>query len=72
MRRGKIKSYLIGFRKYLQDKGSQLNQGLSDNTIKSRLAGVKSFYCEFRSVRKHGVFIYTVYALNKPFKKKRQ
>ena len=38
MRRRKIKSYLICFRKYLQD------QGLSDNTIKSRLAGVKSFY----------------------------
>ena len=38
MRRRKIKGYLIGFRKYLQD------QGLSDNTIKTRISGAKSFY----------------------------
>lgn len=38
MRQRKIKTYLIGFRKYLQD------QGLSSLTVRSRLTGVKSFY----------------------------
>jgi len=38
MRHRKIKAYLIGFRKYLQD------QKLSSLTVRSRLTGVKSFY----------------------------
>lgn len=38
MRQRGIKSYLVGFRKHLQD------QGITDLTVKSRLAGVKSFY----------------------------
>ena len=38
MRQRKIKAYLIGFRKYLQD------QELSSLTVRSRLTGVKSFY----------------------------
>jgi hypothetical protein len=38
MRHRKIKAYLIGFRKYLQDKG------LAELTVKLRLSGVKSFY----------------------------
>lgn len=37
-RRRKIKSYLIGFRKHLQDKG------LAPVTMKGYLTGVKSFY----------------------------
>jgi len=37
-RRRKIKSYLIGFRKHLQDKG------LAPVTIKGYMTGVKSFY----------------------------
>lgn len=37
-RHRKLKGYLIGFRKSLQDKG------LADLTVRARLAGVKSFY----------------------------
>ena len=41
MRRRKIKGYLSGFRRDLQDKN------LSDLTVRSRLTGVKSFYKSF-------------------------
>jgi integrase len=41
MRRRNIKKYLIGFRKYLQDKGN------APQTIKGYLTGVKSFYTAF-------------------------
>lgn len=41
MRQRKIKSYLVGFRKHLQD------QGLADLSVRSRLTGVKSFYKSF-------------------------
>ncbi len=37
-RQRKLKGYLIGFRKFLQDKG------LADMTVQGRLAAVKSFY----------------------------
>lgn len=41
MRQRKIKSYLIGFRKHLQD------QKLSDLSIRSKMTGVRSFYKTF-------------------------
>ena len=41
MRQRKLKSYLIGFRKHLQD------QKLSDLSIRSRMTGVRSFYKTF-------------------------
>ncbi|KKH99335.1 hypothetical protein EO95_16335 [Methanosarcina sp. 1.H.T.1A.1] len=41
MRQRKIKSYLIGFRKYLQD------QKLSDLSVRSKMTGVRSFYKTF-------------------------
>ena len=41
MRQRSIKKYIIGFRKYLQDKGN------APQTIKGYLTGVKSFYTAF-------------------------
>lgn len=41
MRQRSIKKYLIGFRKYLQDKGN------APQTIKGYITGVKSFYTAF-------------------------
>lgn len=41
MRQRKIKSYLIGFRKHLQD------QKLSDLSVRSKMTGVRSFYKTF-------------------------
>lgn len=41
MRQRKIKSYLIGFRKHLQD------QQLSDLSVRSRMTGIRSFYKTF-------------------------
>lgn len=41
MRQRSIKKYLIGFRKYLQDKGN------APHTIKGYITGVKSFYTAF-------------------------
>lgn len=41
MRQRKIKSYLIGFRKHLQDRK------LSDLSIRSKMTGVRSFYKTF-------------------------
>lgn len=41
MRQRKIKSYIVGFRKYLQQNG------IADGTIKTRLTGVRSFYESF-------------------------
>lgn len=42
-RQRKLKGYLIGFRKNLQDKK------LSDKTVQSRIGAVKSFYSSFDS-----------------------
>lgn len=41
MRQRRVKQYLIGFRKHLQD------QQLSDLSVRSRMTGVKSFYKTF-------------------------
>jgi integrase len=41
MRHRKIKSYIIGFRKHLQETG------VADGSIKTRLTGVRSFYQSF-------------------------
>lgn len=41
MRRRNIKTYIIGFRKHLQQEGA------SDGSIKARLTGVRSFYTAF-------------------------
>jgi hypothetical protein len=40
-RQRSIKKYIVGFRKYLQDKG------LAEYTVKSYLTGVKIFYNTF-------------------------
>jgi hypothetical protein len=40
-RQRNIKKYIVGFRKYLQDKG------LAEYTVKSYLTGVKIFYNTF-------------------------
>lgn len=41
MRRRNIKTYIIGFRKHLQQ------EGISDGSIKARLTGIRSFYTAF-------------------------